>query len=153
MCDGTLLPHCGHLFSCEACQRFAALRMRNRIFDVLRFGTPMAGAYKSIAAPENNSGFGHSDRNRAATQPESLRGQGQAFHPVALHYGNFCGVLRLRVTALRMTPLRGSTFELQLVQRAPIRFPLRIPVFGFDLFGLANSITVSVATRMCRQVE
>ena len=48
MCDGTLLPHCGHLFNCEACQRLAALRERNRIFDVLRFGTPMAGAYQSI---------------------------------------------------------------------------------------------------------
>jgi len=48
MCDGTLLPHCGHLFNCEACQRFAAFRVRNRIFDVLRFGTPMAGAYQSI---------------------------------------------------------------------------------------------------------
>jgi hypothetical protein len=48
MCDGTLLPHCGHLLSCEACQRFAAFRVRNRIFDVLRFGTPMAGAYQSI---------------------------------------------------------------------------------------------------------
>ena len=43
MCDGTLLPHCGHLLSCEACQRFAALRVRNRIFDVLRFGTPIEG--------------------------------------------------------------------------------------------------------------
>ncbi len=41
MCDGTLLPHCGHLLSCAACQRFAAFRVRNRIFDVLRFGTPM----------------------------------------------------------------------------------------------------------------
>jgi hypothetical protein len=48
MCDSTLLPHCEHLFSCEACQRFAAFRVRNRIFDVLRFGTPMAGAYQSI---------------------------------------------------------------------------------------------------------
>jgi len=48
MCDGTLLPHCGHLFSREACQRFAAFLVRNRIFDVLRFGTPMAGAYQSI---------------------------------------------------------------------------------------------------------
>jgi hypothetical protein len=48
MCDGTLLPHCGHLLSCEACQRFAAFRVRNRIFDVLRFGTPIAGAYQSI---------------------------------------------------------------------------------------------------------
>ena len=54
MCDGTLLPHCGHLFSCEACQRFAALRMRNRLFDVLRFGTPIAGAYQSITTQENN---------------------------------------------------------------------------------------------------
>jgi hypothetical protein len=48
MCDGTLLPHCGHLLSCKACQRFAAFRVRNRIFDVFRFGTPIAGAYQSI---------------------------------------------------------------------------------------------------------
>jgi hypothetical protein len=41
MCDGTVLPHCGHLLSCDACQRFAAFRVRNRIFDVLRFGTPI----------------------------------------------------------------------------------------------------------------
>jgi hypothetical protein len=36
-----VLPHCGHLPNCAACQRFAALRVRNRILDVLRFGTPM----------------------------------------------------------------------------------------------------------------
>jgi hypothetical protein len=41
VCDATVLPHCGHLLSCGACQRFAALRVRNRIFDVLRFGTPI----------------------------------------------------------------------------------------------------------------
>jgi hypothetical protein len=41
MCDGTALPHCGHLLNCGACQRFAALRVRNRILDVLRFGTPI----------------------------------------------------------------------------------------------------------------
>jgi hypothetical protein len=55
MCDGTLLPHCGHLLSCAACQRFAAFRVRNRIFDVLRFGTPIAGAYQSITTQENNN--------------------------------------------------------------------------------------------------
>ena len=43
MCEGTVLPHWGHLFKCAACQRFAALRVHNRILDVLRFGTPMAG--------------------------------------------------------------------------------------------------------------
>ena len=41
MCEGTVLPHCAHLFSCGACQRLAALRVRNRILEVLRFGTPM----------------------------------------------------------------------------------------------------------------
>ncbi len=56
MCDGKLLPHWGHLLSCDACQLFAAFRVRNRIFDVLRFGTPMAGAYKSIFGQENNVG-------------------------------------------------------------------------------------------------
>jgi len=40
------------------------LRVRNRIFDVLRFGTPMAGAYQSITTPENNNGLGHSERSR-----------------------------------------------------------------------------------------
>jgi hypothetical protein len=45
------------LFSCEACQRFAALRVRNRIFDVLRFGTPMAGAYQSIIRRNYNQGL------------------------------------------------------------------------------------------------
>jgi hypothetical protein len=56
MCEGRLLPHWGHLLSCAACQRFAALRVRNRIFDVLRFGTPMAGGYESIFGEENNVG-------------------------------------------------------------------------------------------------
>ena len=54
MCEGTVLPHWGHLFRCGACQRFAALRVRNRILDVLRFGTPMAGGYESIFNEENN---------------------------------------------------------------------------------------------------
>jgi hypothetical protein len=36
-----VLPHCAHLFSCGACQRLAAFRVRNRIFEVLRLGTPM----------------------------------------------------------------------------------------------------------------
>lgn len=54
MCDATVLPHCGHLLSCGACQRFAALRVRNRIFDVLRFGTPMAGEHGSTSQEENN---------------------------------------------------------------------------------------------------
>jgi len=41
MCDGRVLPHWEHLFRRAACQRFAALRVRNRILDVLRFGTPI----------------------------------------------------------------------------------------------------------------
>ncbi len=49
MCDATVLPHCGHLLSCGACQRFAALRVRNRIFDVLRFGTPMERIHGSTS--------------------------------------------------------------------------------------------------------
>jgi len=32
----------------------AALRVRNRILDVLRFGTPMAGVYESTFEEENN---------------------------------------------------------------------------------------------------
>jgi hypothetical protein len=60
MCDGTLLPHCGHLLSCAACQRFAAFRVRNRIFDVLRFGTPMGTRYQSIPCLKNKSRAGDS---------------------------------------------------------------------------------------------
>ncbi len=41
MCDWIVLPHCEHLFICGACQRLAALRVRNRIFDILRLGTPI----------------------------------------------------------------------------------------------------------------
>jgi hypothetical protein len=48
------LPHCGHLLSRRACQRFAALRVRKRIFEVLRFGTPMAGGYESTVFVKNN---------------------------------------------------------------------------------------------------
>jgi hypothetical protein len=72
MCDGKLLPHWGHLLSCDACQRFAAFRVRSRIFDVLRFGTPMAGAYKSIFGQENNLGALNSARcvkGMMASQP------------------------------------------------------------------------------------
>jgi hypothetical protein len=54
VCDATALPHCGHLFRCGACQRFAALRVRKRILDVLRFGTPMAGGYESMVFCKNN---------------------------------------------------------------------------------------------------
>jgi hypothetical protein len=54
MCDGKLLPHCGHLLSCEACQRFAAFRVRNRIFDVLRFGTPIEANYESRKLGKDN---------------------------------------------------------------------------------------------------
>ena len=51
-----LLPHWGHLLSRAACQRFAALRVRNRILDVLRFGTPMAGGYESTYLGKKQSG-------------------------------------------------------------------------------------------------
>jgi hypothetical protein len=54
MCEGTVLPHWGHLFRCGACQRLAALRVRNRILDVLRFGTPMAAATKACRVKKTN---------------------------------------------------------------------------------------------------
>jgi len=34
------------LFNCGACQRFAAWRLRDRIFEVLRFGTPICALRK-----------------------------------------------------------------------------------------------------------
>jgi hypothetical protein len=36
-----LAPHCGHLLSFGARQALAALRVRSRIFEVLRLGTPI----------------------------------------------------------------------------------------------------------------
>jgi hypothetical protein len=56
VCDATVLPHCGHLLSCGACQRFAALRVRNRIFDVLRFGTPMGSIHESTSGRKKQMG-------------------------------------------------------------------------------------------------
>ena len=41
MGGSTLAPHCGHLPSLGARQRLAALRVRSRIFEVLRLGTPI----------------------------------------------------------------------------------------------------------------
>jgi len=55
VCDGTVLPHCGHLLNCRACQRLAALRVRKRIFEVFRFGTPMAGGYESTLLQKDNA--------------------------------------------------------------------------------------------------
>ena len=54
MCAATALPHCGHLASCGACQRLAALRVRSRILDVLRFGTPMAATTKHMSEKKTN---------------------------------------------------------------------------------------------------
>jgi hypothetical protein len=73
-----VLPHWGHLFRFGACQRFAALRVRNRILDVLRFGTPMAGGYESIFEEEYN----------VATLK---RFRANSRNPLALAEGNFAG--------------------------------------------------------------
>ena len=54
MCDGTLLPHCEHLLSCGACQRCDALRVRKRIFEVLRFGTPIRADQESRKSGKGN---------------------------------------------------------------------------------------------------
>jgi hypothetical protein len=47
VCDATVLPHCGHLFKTGAYQRCDAFRVRNRIFEVLRLGTPMVSGNES----------------------------------------------------------------------------------------------------------
>jgi hypothetical protein len=49
-----VLPHWGHLFKSPARQALPALRVRSRIFEVLRFGTPMAGAYQSTDQEKDN---------------------------------------------------------------------------------------------------
>jgi len=54
VCEATLLPHCGHLFNCGAFQRSEALRVRNRILDVLRFGTPIRADHESRRLAKGN---------------------------------------------------------------------------------------------------
>ena len=56
MCDATVLPHCVHLLSCGGCQRWDALRVRRRIFEVLRFGTPIRAAHESRKWEKDNGG-------------------------------------------------------------------------------------------------
>jgi hypothetical protein len=65
-----VLPHCEHLLSPEACHRLAALRVRRRIFEVLRFGTPMAGGYESRFTRKNNGWVADSSKNYNVTRPE-----------------------------------------------------------------------------------
>jgi len=45
MWPGTVAPHCGHLLRVGACHRLAARRVRRRIFEVLRLGTPISLLY------------------------------------------------------------------------------------------------------------
>ncbi len=57
MCDATVLPHWLHLFRCGASHRCEALRVRRRILDVLRFGTPISsGVGKQVSAETQPSG-------------------------------------------------------------------------------------------------
>jgi len=44
------------LFSSGARQRLAALRVRKRIFDVLRFGTPIRAGYESMFPRKDKCG-------------------------------------------------------------------------------------------------
>ena len=67
MCEGTVLPHCAHLFSCGACHRLAALRVRNRIFEVLRLGTPI------ISERERKHGLAERQRWNAKTLKQLKR--------------------------------------------------------------------------------
>ena len=56
MCDATVLPHCGHLFSCGAASVGDALRVRRRIFEVLRLGTPIRADYESRKLQQKDNG-------------------------------------------------------------------------------------------------
>ena len=54
MCEATVLPHWVHLLSCGATQRWDALRVRSRIFEVLRFGTPIRAVQVSRESRKGN---------------------------------------------------------------------------------------------------
>jgi hypothetical protein len=80
------------------------------------------------------------------------RASGLPLSACAIAFLMFC-VLGLPLKALRKAGNQEKTNErlqFQFVQRAPIRFPLCILLFGVELFGFTNPITVSVAVGMCR---
>ena len=64
-----VLPHCGHLFNTGACHALAALRVRNRIFEVLRLGTPIRAAYQSRALRKYKCCSGRRPRRHCDVDP------------------------------------------------------------------------------------
>ena len=50
-----MLPHCVHLLSWGGRHRWDALRVRRRIFEVLRLGTPIRGIRKAGFPPKATS--------------------------------------------------------------------------------------------------
>jgi hypothetical protein len=50
-----VLPHWVHLFSCGARQRCDALRVRRRIFEVLRLGTPIVSGNESTVSKKDKA--------------------------------------------------------------------------------------------------
>jgi hypothetical protein len=123
VCEGTVLPHCAHLLSCGACHRLAALRVRNRIFEVLRLGTPI------ITERERKHGLAERQRWNV----ERLKREDLTDRP--LH---------------RFDP---STFlDLQLIQRAPIRFRSAGVAGSLKLGRFANARSIAIAMRIGRQI-
>jgi hypothetical protein len=49
--------------------------------------------------------------------------------------------------------VEGSTLQLELIQRTPIRFALDIFLGIFDLLRLANPAGIPVAMRVNRQIQ
>jgi hypothetical protein len=128
-----VLPHCGHLFSTAARQRLAALRVRNRIFEVLRFGTPIIAS-----------------GNKSRKSRKGKRSRGKRVQDSGVQ-------CRERPTLRCLNPenwtLNLVLLQFQLIQRAPIGRPFLFLSRSLGLGGLADTGPISITVRMRGKIQ
>ena len=120
----TVLPHCGHLLSCGACQRCDALRVRRRIFEVLRFGTPIRADQESRKWEKTRGRFWMPGFAREGALESCLQAQDL-----------------LEFQLIQRAPVWRSLFD------DAIRPGRDCPR------GIANSAALAIAMRIGRQIE
>jgi len=136
--DATVLPHCVHLFSCGACQRCEALRVRRRIFEVLRFGTPI--------------------RRGVGKQSFVKRQPRLPLPPSALDSGLFSYSYSCSGSfgqEQEQEQEKKSGLQLQLIQRAPVGRAFAVSLSGWrsGRGGGAFSAAFAVAMRMGGKIK